>query len=253
MGYLGKGLHLWIRSPRLMLLGAIPALVVGFVYSAAIVLFAVNLESIAALITPFAAQWDDPWRAGARALAGAALIGSIVLLAVFTFAAVTLAVGDPFYERIWRATEGRMGEEPTDSTIPWWHSALAGLRLFALTALVGIVVFACGFIPVVGQTVVPALGVFFGGWFLTVELAGYALDARGLTLRQRRRMLAASRAESLGFGVLTYLLFLIPVAAVVIMPAAVAGATMLARDASIPGANLRASGTKKRAISLPLS
>jgi CysZ protein len=44
-------------------------------------------------------------------------------------------------------------------------------------------------------------------------------------------MLRASRASVLGFGLASYLLFLVPFAAVVVMPAAVAGATMLARDA----------------------
>jgi CysZ protein len=43
-------------------------------------------------------------------------------------------------------------------------------------------------------------------------------------------MLRAHRSRSLGFGVLTYLLFLIPGAAVIVMPAAVAGAALLSRN-----------------------
>ena len=52
-------------------------------------------------------------------------------------------------------------------------------------------------------------------------------------MRERRRMLGARRTTTLGFGVVAYLLFLIPFGAVLVMPAAVAGATMLARD-SLP-------------------
>ena len=44
-------------------------------------------------------------------------------------------------------------------------------------------------------------------------------------------MLRADRAATLGFGVATYLVFFIPFAAVIMMPAAVAGGTMLARTA----------------------
>ncbi|MET3767362.1 CysZ protein [Marisediminicola sp. UYEF4] len=235
MGYLVRGLRLWATSPRLMLLGALPALVVGLVFAAALVLFAINLEALAAWITPFADRWEDPLRAGTRFAAGTALVAVTVLLAVYTFVAVTLAVGDPFYERIWRAVEQRMGDAPAEIDEPFWRSAArgigSGIRLFALTASVGLSLFAVSFIPVVGQTAVPVLGALLGGWFLTLELTGFAFDARGLRLRDRRRMLGARRASTLGFGVLTYLLFLVPFGAIVIMPAAVAGATMLSRDA----------------------
>ncbi|WP_394770732.1 EI24 domain-containing protein [Lacisediminihabitans sp.] len=235
VGYLGSGLRLWVTSPRLMLLGAIPAFIVGIVYTAAFVLVLVNLEAIASWAVPFAAQWGEPWRTAMRVVAATALVGGLAFAAVFTFAAVTLAVGDPFYEKIWRATERTLGEEPADLGEPAWRAVArgigSGIRLFGLTVAVGALLFACGFIPVVGQTVVPVLGAFLGGWILALELSGFAFDARGQRLRQRRRALGANRAAALGFGIPTYLLFLVPFAAVVIMPAAVAGATLLARAA----------------------
>jgi CysZ protein len=174
--YLGSGLRLWARSPRLMLLGAIPAVIVGALYSAAIVLFIFHLDAIAAAVTPFAGGWQEPWRSGARIFAAAGLTGGVVLLAVFSFVAVTLAVGDVFYERIWRAIERQRGGEPPELEEPFWRSVVrgigSGLRLLALTATVGILLFACGFIPVVGQTVVPVIGAIVGGWLLSVELTG---------------------------------------------------------------------------------
>jgi CysZ protein len=94
----------------------------------------------------------------------------------------------------------------------------------------GLVLFLCGFLPLVGQTIVPVAAAFFGGWMLTVELTSRAFDWRGIPLRERRRMLGANRAGALGFGLATYLVFLVPLGAVVAMPAALAGATMLARS-----------------------
>jgi len=79
-----------------------------------------------------------------------------------------------------------------------------------------------------------------GGWLLVVELTGLSFDARGFTLRERRRALKARRAVAVGFGAATYLIFLVPFAVIVAMPAAVAGAAMLSRDTidSLPaGAN----------------
>ena len=237
-GYLLRGLRMWLTSPRLMLLGALPALIVGLIYSATLVVFALNLDAIAAVVTPFANEWTQPAAGAVRFGAGIALVAAVVFLAIITFAGVTLAVGDPFYERIWRAVETRLGDAPKEVNEPFWTSVRraigTGVRLLGLTILVGLTVFATSLVPVVGQLLAPALGALLGGWILALETSGFAFDARRITLRDRRRMLGARRATTLGFGVVTYLLFLIPLGAVLVMPAAVAGATMLARDSLPP-------------------
>src|SRR5690606_4905820 len=84
-------------------------------------------------------------------------------------------------------------------------------------------------IPVVGQTVVPVIGAAVGGWVLALELVGAAFSRRGLRLPDRRRALRADRPVALGFGVAVFCCFLIPLGAVLVMPAAVAGGTLLAR------------------------
>jgi CysZ protein len=100
-----------------------------------------------------------------------------------------------------------------------------------LSLLIGIPLFFGGFIPVVGQFVVPVIGAAVGGWFLALELVGAPFYRRGLRLPDRRRLLRANRPTALGFGVAVFLCFLIPLGAVLVMPAAVAGATLLTRRA----------------------
>lgn len=221
---------MWITSPRLMLLGALPAFIVGIVYLAGIVLLLVNVEAIAAWLTPFASGWGEPWRTGLRVVAGIAVAVAGILLMAYTFVAVTLLVGDPFYERIWRSVEISLGDAPVEEHRSLVRSVADALRLVGLALLVALVLLLCGLIPGLGQLLALLLGALFGGWLLALELTGFAFDARGFTLTQRRRMLRARRPRSLGFGVLTYVLFLIPGAAVIVMPAAVAGAAMLSRD-----------------------
>ena len=233
---LGRGLRLWGSSPRLMLLGAVPALIVGAVFVGLLVLVNGVADDLAVAATPFADRWPDAGRLVVRTGVAAAIALLSVLLAVVTFTAVTLLVGDPFYERIWRRVEQQEGDAPPDDDRGFWRGLLrsAGdsLRLLVAAAAVGACLFVGGFVPVVGQTVVPVLGALTGGWFLAVELTGWAFDARGRTLHQRRRALSVNRARTLGLGTATWLSFLVPLGAVVVMPAAVAAATLLARDAA---------------------
>jgi CysZ protein len=234
VGLLGRGLRLWATSPRLMLLGAVPALVVGAVFAAALVGVGLAADDLARALTPFADGWPEWSRTLVRLGGGLAVAALAVLLAVVAFTAVTLLVGDPFYERIWRRVEERQGDPPADVDRGFWRglarSAGDSLRLLLATAGVGVLLFVGGFVPVLGQTVVPVLGALTGGWFLAVELTGYAFDARGRSLAERRRGLAVNRARTLGLGTATYLLFFVPLGAVLVMPAAVAAATLLARE-----------------------
>jgi CysZ protein len=239
VGYLGRGAGMWITSPRLMFLGAIPALIVGAVYVVGIVFLIINIDAIAVWATPFANSWSDPLQTLTRIAATVALIVVAVVVVAYSYAAVTLLVGDPFYEKIWRAVENRLGNAPADRDVPFWHSVGRALgdavRLLLPAILVGITVFVCGFIPVIGSVLALGIGAIFGGYLLTVEMTGFAFDARGFTLGQRRRTLRRLRARTMGFGIATYLLFLVPIAAVIVMPSAVAGAALLSRDALANG------------------
>jgi CysZ protein len=235
VGFIGRGFALWRTAPGLMLLGMVPALIVGAVFIAGIVVIGVNLESIAEGVTPFANDWDEPFRTGVRVIAGLAFLAAAILILLLLFTTVTLIVGEPFYERIWRHVESGFGPVPSAAPAGFWRGlggALTdGLRMLVPAALTGVLLFALGFVPLVGTAVAAVLGVFVGGWFLAVELTGLAFDGRGRSLRERRGVLRGRRAMTVGFGVTAYLLFLIPLGAVLVMPAAVAGATLLSRRA----------------------
>jgi CysZ protein len=235
VGLLGQGLRVWLTAPRLMLLGVVPALIVGALFLVGIIALGLNLDGIATAVTPFADAWGEPLRTGIRVIAGLAFLAVAVLVVIYTFTTVTLIVGDPFYEKIWRHVESRFGAVPQAPPRGFWRGVGrdvgTGLRMLIPTIFAGLALFVLGFIPLVGTILAATLGAFVGGWFLAVELAGLGFDARGLSLRERRQTLCARRAMTLGFGVATYLLFLLPLGAVLVMPAAVAGATLLTRRA----------------------
>jgi CysZ protein len=159
------------------------------------------------------------------------LIAAILLISL-TFTTVTLIVGQPFYELVWRHAESRFGPVP-DSAPGFWRSVglgiASGLRMLVPTVLIGVGLFALGLVPVVGAVLAAILGALAGGWFLARELTGLAFDARGIGYRERRAALGSRRALVLGYGAATYLLFLVPLGAIVVMPAAVAASVLVTR------------------------
>lgn len=238
VGDLGRGFRFWATSPRLMLLGALPALIVGAVWIGLLVALLSDLDALAAWLTGFADRWAPAARTAVRVAAGLALVVLALVVAALSFTAVVLTVGDPFYERISRRVEERLGDAPADRDEPLLRGLLRaardGVALLVASVVVGLLSFLLGLIPLVGPLVGGAFGAVVGGWFLAVELTGTPFDARGFRLRDRRRALRGVRARTLGFGIATWLLFLVPFGAVVAMPAAVAGATLLTRGALEP-------------------
>ena len=192
-----------------------------------------RITTVVRALTPFVDGWDEASAGTVRLLLSIAAVGAIVALGVVLFAAVTLLVGDPFYERIWRGVENELGGVPDEHETGFWRGLGRTLRdssvLVGTSLAIGVVLVLLGIIPVVGQVVGLVAGALVGGRALALELTGFAGDARGLALRDRRRLLGERRAVSLGFGIAVYLAFLIPGGAVIATPAATAGATLLLR------------------------
>ncbi|HEX5597835.1 MAG TPA: EI24 domain-containing protein [Micromonosporaceae bacterium] len=228
-----RGLGMYARSPRLVLLGVIPALISGALFVAAYAMLIYFVGDLAELLTPFADDWVPDTRKFFRFLVVVALLGLGLLVGMLTFTAVTLLIGNPFYEKVSELVEDRFGGVSDEVDLPWWrslgYSLVDSLRLVAQAVLIGIPLLIGGFIPLIGQTVIPVLGALVGGWLLALELVGVPFSRRGLRLPDRRRELKANRPAALGFGVAVFLCFLVPLGAVLFMPAAVAGATLLAR------------------------
>jgi CysZ protein len=250
VGLLGRGFGLVFRTPRLLLIGAIPALITTVLLIGGVVALGVWIEDVVRWATPFADEWNETVRTVARFAAGASLVTAFVAIGLLLFTAITLIVGGPFYEHIAEHVEDEMGGVPEAERVSWWRSAVVGARdgvlLICIAVLCAIPLFLAGFIPVVGQTVVPVVAVCVNAALLGVELTGIPFTRRGKPLAVRRRVLRQRRALTLGFAVPAYLLCLIPLAALVVMPAAMAGGTVLAHQllAQTPGA--QSNGTRAR-------
>lgn len=225
-----RGYGLWRTRPGLMALGLIPAIIALLILAAALIPLVIGMPSIAAWLTPFAEGWGEPWRGLLRTAVGFVVVAAALALASVVFTALTLTIGDPFYQRIWHAVEVDLGGAPPSDGGSFWTTIGEGLRLILLGILIAIFVLLVGLLPAVGGFFAAIGGVVLTGRLLARELTGRAFDARELSPLDRAALFSANRARVLGFGVATQLCFLIPGGAIAIMPAAVAGSTMLARD-----------------------
>jgi CysZ protein len=233
-GLLTKGMSLIVRRPRLFLLGAIPPLITSVIFTGLLIALITQLEPAVDWLTPFADGWARGLATTIQVLVGAALVGGAVLLMVISFTALTLALGSPLYDKLSESVEQEFGEVPElkEHVARGLFRALRqAVTLIAVAMLGALVLFAIGFVPVVGQTLVPVLSATFGGWILGIELVGAPFERRGLLrLSDRRAAMRARRFRVLGFAVPTFLLLAIPFAGAVVFPIATAGGTLLARQ-----------------------
>ncbi|WP_309066737.1 EI24 domain-containing protein [Microbacterium sp.] len=229
-GTLLRGFGMWRTHPRLLALGLVPALIAVVLLVGALIPLALSLGTITDWITPFADSWGSPWRELLRAGLGIVIVIAALALAAAVFTALTLTIGDPFYQRIFQGIDRSLGGTDTDVESGFWSTLGEGLRLVMLGVLVALLTLLLGFIPLVGGVLAAVTGVVLSGRLLARELTGRAFDARGLDSAARSALLASGRARVIGFGVATQLCFLVPLGAIVTMPAAVAGATLLARE-----------------------
>lgn len=81
------------------------------------------------------------------------------------------------------------------------------------------------FIPVLNILAAP-LWLLFGVWMMAVQYIDYPADNNKMSWPDMLAWLREKRWQSLGFGGITYLALLIPFVNILMMPAAVAGATL---------------------------
>ncbi|WP_309058895.1 EI24 domain-containing protein [Streptomyces sp.] len=234
--YLLKGQRWVARHGKQFGFGLLPGLITLVLYAAALVALALWGEDFVAWATPFADDWSSPWPGLFRGFLTVVLFALGLLLSVLTFTAVTLLVGDPFYESLSEKVDRDVSPDGTapESDLPLWRelwiSGRDSLRIVVRALVWAVLLFALGFVPVLGQTAVPVIGFFVTGFFLTEELTAVALQRRGVRLRERLRLLRSRKTLVWGFGTPLALAFLVPFVAVFLMPGAVAGATLMARE-----------------------
>ncbi|MQY31645.1 EI24 domain-containing protein [Nocardia aurantia] len=233
--HLLNGQRWMIRHKREFGLGLLPGIFTLVLYLATLLALITWGYDLSTAATAFADDWPGPWQGLFRGFLTIAIFVLLLLLAVPAFTAITLLLGQPIYEVLSARVDRSVAPDGTapESGLPLWRelwiSARDSLRILIRTALWAILLFALGFLPVVGQTVIPVAGILVTGFFLTEQLTAIALQRRSVELRERLTLLRSRKMLVWGFGAPLAAAFLVPVVGVFLMPGAVAGGTLLVR------------------------
>ncbi|PJG85230.1 sulfate transporter CysZ [Conservatibacter flavescens] len=97
--------------------------------------------------------------------------------------------------------------------------------VYSLPKFIGL--FLLGFVPGIGQTIVPVLVFLFTAWMLAIQYCDYPFDNHKISFIKMREELSNKRTLNMTFGGLVSLCAFIPLINFVVIPVAVCGATAM--------------------------
>ena len=231
--YLLRGFRL-IAHPQLRRFFIVPLCINIIVFTGLIWLAANQYETLIDWLLPAAHGW---WTELTRTLLWLMFALAVGVLLFFGFTLAANMVAAPFNgllaERVERLLGATAVHGVVRSTGGWrevWHTVTNELRKLRYFLSVCVVVFALtfalAFVPVINLGV-PLLWGLVGSWLLALEYLAYPMENHAFSFVEVRRAARDKRLLTLGFGVATMVVTLIPLINLVVMPASVAGATAM--------------------------
>ena len=228
LGYLGEGFRL-IRQPRLRLFVIVPLVINVVLFSLLFYLMAEGFAILIATVMSWLPDWS--WLQALDWLFWLLYGAVILLMLAYGFVIVANLIGAPFYGYLAELTEQHLtGQEV--STEGGWAAILRDipralwreLQKIAYCLPRALALFLVGLIPVV-DLAAALLWFLFNSWMMALQYVDYPADNHKVSFPALRRLLADTRLSALGFGVPVALAAMVPVLNLVVVPAAVCGAT----------------------------
>ncbi len=159
------------------------------------------------------------------------LFAVLVLVTVyFSFGIVANLIAAPFNGLLSERVESRLRGELTAEL--GWKAWAAVVPRTLKRELAKIFYMLPRFVALLVVTLIPGLNLIspllwflFGAWVMAIQYCDYPMDNNGVSFTQLRRLLKERRLTSLGFGALVSLVMMVPLLNLLVMPAAVVGAT----------------------------
>jgi len=156
---------------------------------------------------------------------------AIVMILAYCFVAVANLIGSPFYGLLSEKVERELTGQVADSDSGWREliaiiprSIGRELRKLLYYLPRAILLLIIGLIP--GVNLMAGVAWFlFSSWMMTLQYVDYPADNNNMSFPELKRFAAERRWPSLSFGMLIYVVAMIPLVNLVAVPAAVCGAT----------------------------
>lgn len=226
--YLLAGFRL-IRRPGMRRFVVIPTLINIAVFA---ILTWVGLNQFEALMQWLLPKGNAWWIEVLTVLLWIVFAFVVVVVFYFLFTLVANIIASPFNSLLSEKMLLKLGQDVPESR--GWASAFTGFpaamasegRKLIYFLFIIIVLTVLTIIPGI-NLVTPVLWPLATGWMLTLEYTAYPSEAAGNQFPLTRRKARENRMMSLGFGTTAMLFTVIPVVNLLVIPAAVAGATAM--------------------------
>ncbi len=155
-----------------------------------------------------------------------------MLVVFFTFSLIGNLLAAPFNGLLAEAVECHLTGTPIPGgglkkmMADLGRTIVSELRKLAYIALRGVPVLLLFVVPGLNLAA-PFIWILFGAWMLAISYVDYPMGNHGLSFPEQRRQLGRHRYLALGFGAAVMFALAIPVVNFLVIPAAVAGATIL--------------------------
>ncbi len=155
----------------------------------------------------------------------------ILLMLAYGFVIIANLIGSPFYGYLAELTEKHLTGQEVSTEGSWaaivkdvpralWRE----LQKIAYYLPRALGLFIIGLIPVVNLAAA-VLWFLFNSWMMALQYVDFPADNHKVSFPKLRRDLAASRLSALGFGLPVALAAMVPILNLIVVPAAVCGAT----------------------------
>ncbi|MGX5220558.1 sulfate transporter CysZ [Pseudomonas sp. S9] len=225
--YLSEGLKL-VLSPGLRLFVLLPLLINLLLFGA---LVGVATQQFSSWVDTFMPNLPS-WLSFLEYIIWPLFVVLVLLMIFFTFTMLANIVAAPFNGFLAEKVEVVVRGEDNFPPFSWGELVAMIPRTLSremrklgyfLPRAIGL--FILSFIPVVNIIAAP-LWLLFGVWMMAIQYIDYPADNNKMSWQDMLAWLREKRWQSLGFGGITYAALLIPFVNILMMPAAVAGATL---------------------------